>query len=231
MAILACKGGSFILDVFVRHCQNRGLPAKRAKQIAKGNMKTLKKFIDYLNTITDLPAGLVNELEVHASIVQVEKGRLYFEKNTHSLKLGFLAEGIMRIYDVDSIGREWNMVILAPPMLLLGNPDLEAKSNHYIATITACEILEFPISFLRNALKEYPAFREIQTKLLLELFKTKSEREYDFLSMTAKDRYLKFCEKNKDIIDQLPQFHIASYLGITSTQLSRINGSIRNQQM
>lgn len=194
-------------------------------------MKAQKKFIDYLNSKTHLSEALIQELEENCSLKYIEKGSLYFDRNSYSAKLGFLAAGVMRIYDIDSAGREWNKVILSPPILLLANPNFQEKSNHYIASITACELIELPISFLKFALQEYPELREIQTKLLLELFEKKSEREYDFLSLSAKERYLKFCQQHENILDQLPQFHIASYLGISSTQLSRINVSIRNQQM
>jgi len=188
-------------------------------------------FIDYLSSFTNLSIDCISEFKENLSTKIIEKNTIYFDKDTYSKKLGFLSKGIMRIYDIDSSGQEWNKVILSPPSLLLGNPNFQNKSTHFVETITSCEIVELPISLLNSTLKKYPEVKEIQTKLLLHLFEKKSEREYDFLTLTAKERYLKFLKIHHQIIDQLPQFHIASYLGITPTQLSRINVSIRNQQM
>ena len=130
------------------------------------------------------------------------------DKNSYSKKVGFLSKGIIRIYDIDSSGQQWNKVFLSSPSLLLGNPNFQKKSIHFLETITPCEIIEFPISFLNLSLKKYPEIKEIQTKILLHLFEKKSEREYDFLTLTAKERYLKFLKTHSSIIDQLPQFHI-----------------------
>lgn len=195
------------------------------------NMEEYGKIFEYLNSFTELPITFIDELKSELKSKQIEKNTIYSNKNSYSKKVGFLSKGIMRIYDIDETGQQWNKVILSPPSLLLGNPNFQKKSIHFLETITPCEIIEFPISFLNQSLKKHPETKEIQAKLLLHLFEKKSEREYDFLTLSAKDRYIKFLEKNSDIIDQLPQFHIASYLGITSTQLSRINVSIRNQQM
>lgn len=194
-------------------------------------MQQLTKLFEYLNSFTNLTEDYLNVLKSNSIRKQIAKEVIYFNKNTYSKKLGFLAEGIMRIYDIDKSGNQWNKVFLSSPSFLLGNPNFEEKSAHYLESITPCEVIEFPIAFVREMLIEYPEAREIQTKMLHHLFEKKSKREYDFLTLDAKKRYLNFRKEYSHIIDKIPQFHIASYLGITTTQLSRINVSIRNQQM
>jgi CRP-like cAMP-binding protein len=189
------------------------------------------QLIEYFSSFTNLSNDYIEELKENVSTRQIEKDTIYFDRNSYSKKIGFLSKGIMRIYDIDAAGQEWNKVFIFPPSLILGNPNIEQKSVHFIETITSCEVIELPISFLKAALQKYTEAKEIQTKVLLQLFEKKSEREYDFLTLTAKERYVKFLKTHSHIADQLPQFHIASYLGITPTQLSRINVSIRNQQM
>ena len=194
-------------------------------------MQEYSRLFEYFNSLTELPIAYIEELKKNLWTKRIEKNTIYVDKNTYPKKIGFLSKGIIRIYDIDSSGQEWNKVILSPPSLLIGNPNFQEKSIHFLETITECEIIEFPISFLKLSLKKYPETKEIQTKILLHLFEKKSEREYDFLTLSAKERYIKFLETHSHIINQLPQFQIASYLGITPTQLSRINVSIRNQQM
>ncbi len=43
-----------------------------------------------------------------------------------------------------------------------------------------------------------------------------------YATVTAKERYIMFKEEYADIEEEIPQYIIASYLGITPTQLSRI---------
>ncbi|MFK8056836.1 MAG: Crp/Fnr family transcriptional regulator [Saprospiraceae bacterium] len=194
-------------------------------------MQDFSSLLDYFSTFTKLSSAFTDELKAVLRTKQVGKNVIYADKDTYAKKVGFLASGVVRIYDIDAKGQEWNKVLLSAPSMLLGNPNFQNKSIHYLETITPCEIIEFPISFLEESLKKHPETKEIQAKLLLHLFEKKSEREYDFLTLSATERYQKFLRTHSHIIDQLAQFHIASYLGITPTQLSRINVSIRNQQM
>lgn len=194
-------------------------------------MKQYTQLFDYLNSFANLTEDYKRMLITNSTIKHIEKDAIYFDKKTYSNKLGFLFEGIMRIYDTDNGGNQWNKVFLSTPSFLLGNPNFEEKSAHFVETITPCEVIEFPISFIKENFDTYPQTREIQTKILYHLFEKKSKREYDFLTLNAKERYLKCQKEYEHIIDRIPQFHLASYLGITTTQLSRINVSLRNQQM
>ncbi|MBX2872303.1 MAG: Crp/Fnr family transcriptional regulator [Saprospiraceae bacterium] len=187
--------------------------------------------LNYLSSFAELSTPYKQEVLKYGKEIHLEKGEIYFDKGTFSKKVAILLEGIMRIFDIDATGREWNKVILSPPSFVLGNANFQLKSVHYIDAITPCQLLEFPISFLERMLAKYPEAQIIQRDLLLNLYEKKSEREYDFLSLSAKERYLKFLQTHAHLVEQLPQFHIASYLGITSTQLSRINVALRNQQM
>ena len=45
--------------------------------------------------------------------------------------------------------------------------------------------------------------------------------------MDATQRYLKLCKKIPDIESLIPQYQIASYLGITPVQLSRIRKKMK----
>lgn len=65
-------------------------------------------------------------------------------------------------------------------------------------------------------------------------FRIKLERAYasfqkriiEHLSLSAKERYQKFRENHADIEKYVKNYHIASYLGITTESLSRIRKSI-----
>jgi hypothetical protein len=54
----------------------------------------------------------------------------------------------------------------------------------------------------------------------------KDEREIEIVQDNATTRYLRFTRAYPNLVDRLPQYHIASHLGITPTQLSRIRKSL-----
>jgi hypothetical protein len=61
-----------------------------------------------------------------------------------------------------------------------------------------------------------------ETLLLL-----KEEREHEFLSLHAGDRYAVLCQREPDLVARVADRYLASYLGITPVQLSRIRGQSR----
>lgn len=194
-------------------------------------MQPHNNFFEYLKSFVKLSDTYAKELGEQATTSTIEKGAIYIDKNAYAKNLGFLMKGVMRIYDIDESGQQWNKVFLSTPSFLLGNPNIEERSIHYFEAITPCEVIEFPMGFIKESINKNPKLNELQTKLLLHLFEKKSKREYDFLTLTAKERYLKCLKEYEHIIADIPQFHIASYLGISPTQLSRINTSFKNQQM
>lgn len=59
------------------------------------------------------------------------------------------------------------------------------------------------------------------------LFVQKEERETSLLMDSAKQRYCRLLAEFPGIEDMLPQYHIASYLGVTPVSLSRIRRELR----
>ena len=52
------------------------------------------------------------------------------------------------------------------------------------------------------------------------------ERLMDNLSLTAEERFEKFCKKHRDLIQKVPQKQIASYLGVTPEFFSKMKSKL-----
>jgi hypothetical protein len=50
----------------------------------------------------------------------------------------------------------------------------------------------------------------------------KEKREIELVTLEAKERYAIFQQEHPQLEQLIPQYHIASYLGVSPTQLSRI---------
>ena len=67
--------------------------------------------------------------------------------------------------------------------------------------------------------------KEISNLMIEALFNLsikKEQREYEFLCLSAPERYSIFKEKQPDLIERITQNDLARYLGITPVALSRI---------
>ncbi|SEG74003.1 Crp/Fnr family transcriptional regulator [Sphingobacterium lactis] len=92
----------------------------------------------------------------------------------------------------------------------------------------AAEILE-PTAMLRIS---YADLQEVYAKTSVgnligrkaseTLFVLKTQREISLVNLTAEQRYLQLLKEQPQYIQQIPQKHLASYIGITPQALSRI---------
>jgi hypothetical protein len=54
----------------------------------------------------------------------------------------------------------------------------------------------------------------------------KELRTRSLLQQNAKERYLSFLETYPNLADRIPQYQLASYLGITEVSISRIKNAL-----
>jgi CRP-like cAMP-binding protein len=75
-----------------------------------------------------------------------------------------------------------------------------------------------------------PCWNTIARKYVETLFIEKEKRERRLLSEDAATRYLSFQKDYPGLEDKIPQYQIASYLGITPVALSRIRKKLNKQK-
>jgi CRP-like cAMP-binding protein len=74
-----------------------------------------------------------------------------------------------------------------------------------------------------NALYDiHPVFDRLGRRMGEWWLGRKEQRARSFQLQDARDRYLGFIRDHGDLVQRIPQYHIASYLGITDVSLSRI---------
>lgn len=67
---------------------------------------------------------------------------------------------------------------------------------------------------------------EFALDIAVNLYRRKENREISLLTQTAEERYLNMIQEFQDIMQQVPQYLIASYLGIKPQSLSRIRNKL-----
>lgn len=150
------------------------------------------------------------------------KKELVFRYGDANTKHYFIESGLMRLYLIDKSGKEFNILF--------------ARENQIIGDLITPE----PTDFNLEAIEEttvYSISDQNFEKLIDTLsLKHKSnpdssirrsyiniqKRLVSILANTAEENYLAFKYRNPDFIQRLPQYHIASYLGITPEFLSKI---------
>ncbi len=162
------------------------------------------------------------ELEPLVYIKELDKND-YFSKEGQLLKcLGFVFSGILRIYYLNDKGEEWNKHFLQKKDFVASSISPEKKSITNIQALTKTTILCIPYSELIKLSHKYQEISTFIQKLTLSYLEQKQNREISLLSEKALNKYLIFKNIYPYLENKIPHYHIASYLGITPTQLSRL---------
>lgn len=74
--------------------------------------------------------------------------------------------------------------------------------------------------------KQIPKIQELSRNVVENLYIEISEKYESFFLKTAEERYVELINSEPNIIKTVPQYMIASYLGITPEGLSRIKKRI-----
>ena len=74
--------------------------------------------------------------------------------------------------------------------------------------------------------KQLPKIQELSRSIVESLYIEVSEKYESFFLKTPEERYLDLLISEPKIVEKIPQYMIASYIGITPEGLSRIKNRI-----
>ncbi len=170
------------------------------------------------------------ELEPFIYIKELDKNDYFSKEGQLTRDLGFLFNGVLRIYYLNNKGVEWNKHFLQENDFVASSisPDKESITN--IQALTKTTILCIPYSDLVKISTKYNDINFFIQKLTFSYLEQKQDREISLLSEEATNNYLNFIKNYPELENKIQHYHIASYLGITPTQLSRLRKKINNHQ-
>ena len=161
--------------------------------------------------------SIAKEKSVSKGDVLIGQGQAV--KNTY-----FVKEGCIRSYCIDKNGKEHTLQFAIKNWWI---SDFIAIYTNELSTltiecITDSNIIEFNAEKLNGIYSIFPEFEAFQRKNLERHVVSLHKRILNQLQLTAAERYELFLHQYPDIEQYTPNYHIASYLGITQQSLSRI---------
>jgi CRP-like cAMP-binding protein len=138
----------------------------------------------------------------HVSFINKGLIRIYYSVDGKDISIGFVGEG--------EYTSEYESFLTRKPAV----QNLEVLSD--------AELIDLSFDDMQHLYKEYPAFQEFGRKIAEMLFIMLNQRNTALLALSPEDRYRKMIEVNSMLLQQVPQYMLASYIGVTPEHLSRI---------
>jgi CRP-like cAMP-binding protein len=145
-------------------------------------------------------------------------------------KVAFVTKGLFSQYYITKAGEtvikyffQEGRIAGSIPAILTGS-----RSLFTIEALENSSVLEYDFLKFKQLVSRYPDVAEFYINYMEQHWIIEKEPlEIAMKNNTAAEQYDEFLKKYPDLVKRLKKHHIASYLGITPTQLSRIFGYSR----
>ncbi len=178
----------------------------------------------YLSEILEIPKEAITTCSGFYVSKKVAKNEFLLKEGEICLDTFFVEKGLLRMFSLDKNGKE-HVIQFAPENWLISDRsslNFNEKSKFYIEAIEDTEVFILGNDFFTKMIENYPHIAERNDLLLQKHIRNLQNRVNSLLADTAEERYMNFIKMYPDILLRVPQWMVASYLGITPESLSRV---------
>jgi len=191
-------------------------------------MEKLKQFLSSIIYINEKDWEYIQDV---STISSHKKGENLNFLTNHPRKIAFIISGIVRSFIIEENGKDftWNFHYFTENSLVnnLFVVDYQSllkdeDSSLHFEVLQNCKIIIIEYAILQQLYKTETKWQEYGRKVTEEAYIIARTRAMILLSKSALER-LKILKKEfPDIFTQVPDYHIATYLGISPQTLSRL---------
>lgn len=178
--------------------------------------------LEFLSKYAPISKELAEIIIEHSGIKKIEKDQNIVREGQVANECLFILKGcIKKYYLID--GEEKITSFYTEGQVLTPNSYTNKKPSKYFLTT-----LEETIALCGNpeteqeAMSKYPELAEFIGKVTEKLMVNMSDDFDNWVNNSPEERYLLLSEKRPDLLQRVPQYQIASYIGIKPESLSRI---------
>ncbi|EAQ99689.1 hypothetical protein FB2170_10264 [Maribacter sp. HTCC2170] len=186
-------------------------------------MMKYSKLLELINQITILEAREIELIKSSFIPIQLTKGEFFLEAGKINKHVGFLNKGLVRYFvykDEDESTFEFTKEgeFIADYQSF----NNKSKSVQNIQTIEDCEILIINYDNVQKIFNSTKKGNLIGRRIIEHRFDIMVNQLLAIYMQNHEDRYQSFIKQYSDLSQRIPQYLIASYVGVKPESLSRI---------
>ncbi|MDX1279427.1 Crp/Fnr family transcriptional regulator [Oceanihabitans sediminis] len=181
-------------------------------------------FLDYIGNYITLSKE--EEALLFSKIIERNylKDQYIVQQGDVCKSVNFILSGCTKTFYIDAAGQEHIVGFSIADWWTsdLGSFITQSPADFHVQCIESTKILQFRYEELEVLYQEIPKLERLFRKITERAFVASQKRIIRNFSLTAKERYRIFKDTYPKIEQRVPQYMIASYLGITKEFLSKI---------
>jgi CRP-like cAMP-binding protein len=162
-------------------------------------------------------------IEEKFSIQHLKKGELLTRQGDICRQVSFINKGLLRFfYNVD--GKEISTGFMQEGEYIAQYDSflMQQPSKGNVDILEDAELINLSYDDVQALYENYPVFQIFGRKIAEMLFIMIVSQTTNLLTLTPEERYLLVTKEEPFIVQRVPQYMIASYIGITPEHLSRL---------
>ncbi|WP_091133905.1 Crp/Fnr family transcriptional regulator [Flavobacterium anhuiense] len=180
--------------------------------------------IDFFNSIIPLNEKEKELIRQYFHLRCYKKRMFVLQEGDVCQHLNFVLSGCLRMYKDDENANP-HILLFATEGSWINDLDSYYEEKKSLLNIDVLENTELFQINRENIVKLYlsaPKFDRIFRILTERNLVLLQNRMLENISLSAEDRYYNFLSSHPDLINRIPQVHIASYLGVSAEFISRL---------
>ncbi|MCA0970674.1 Crp/Fnr family transcriptional regulator [Halobacillus litoralis] len=176
--------------------------------------------IEYMKRFTDLSEAELIELTAGIPVSTFRKGTILLNQGDVPDKCYFVLKGCVRQYAVDEHGNENTFNFFTEEQSVTIFTD--KGSPYSLSCLEDCTLIVGDLATEQASYDAHPVLEAMTRKMIQEDMGAMRDDFSSFISSSPEERYHDLMEKRPGLVDRVPQYQLASYLGIKPESLSRI---------
>ena len=189
-----------------------------------------EKLLKYFQRIMPLTEEEARAITETMTIRQYSKGTVLLKEGQVSTEAYFVLEGCVRqFYLVDGEEKTANFFTEEQWVISMNSFSQNQPSNHFLDCCIDSTLVVGNRDKEESLYRRFPKFETVSRKVMEKVFAEQQEIMSSYTTDTAEQRYLKLLKARPDLFQKIPQYQIASYVGVKPESLSRIRKRIAHR--
>lgn len=189
--------------------------------------KAEQVLIDYVSQFAPLNEAEIEQIFQSITIRSYKKGKVLLREGQSGNVCYFVLQGCVRQYYLMVDGVEKTTHFFTEGMPVTSTLAFENKaSKYYLVCNEDCTVVEGRPEDEQFFMQAMPRMEAISRKGVEFELQKNHETYAEYVMSSPEERYLNLLNTRPDLLDRVPQYQLASYLGVTPESLSRIRKRI-----
>ncbi|OUR95075.1 hypothetical protein A9Q87_00600 [Flavobacteriales bacterium 34_180_T64] len=186
-------------------------------------------FINFINKYVDLNEIEEKQILEKAKIRKYLKGQYVVQQGDICKHSGFVISGCTRTFYVDDNGEEHIVMFSIENWWAseIGSFVSQKPSDYNVQCIENTELIQLSFEDQELLFRDIPKLERFFRLILEQAFVASQKRIVSSFSLSAKEQYIQFTKQYPEIEKRIPQYMVASYLGISKEFLSKIKNELK----